>query len=147
MGDGQISLEMDAVPLARQALALGCRAVLLKCGVSGMVLVTSGRAQMETVGKRLELAADSWADQTILQPCFPADTVKNATGAGDASIAAFLLAAASGRKPSACTALAAAEGACAVTTYDLLSGLMTLEALEQRINAGWTAGTAVHIGV
>ena len=34
-------------------------------------------------------------------------------------------------------ALAAAEGACAVTSYDALGGLQSLEALQQRIDAGW----------
>ena len=48
-----------------------------------------------------------------------------------------LLAAAEGRSPEQCAALAAAEGACAVTAYDALSGLKTLDVLEARIASGW----------
>ena len=39
--------------------------------------------------------------------------------------------------PSQCATLAADEGACAVTTYDALSGLKSLDELEARIDAGW----------
>ena len=34
-------------------------------------------------------------------------------------------------------ALAAAEGACAVTSYDALGGLQPLNVLEARIASGW----------
>ena len=36
-----------------------------------------------------------------------------------------------------CSALAAAEGACAVTAYDALGGLRPLDELEARIASGW----------
>jgi sugar/nucleoside kinase (ribokinase family) len=92
---------------------------------------------MAGVGSNLELDASVWADQEGAQPCFKADRVLSGTGAGDTSIAAFLMAAAMGRTPSQCAALAAAEGACAVTAYDALSGLKTMEELEARIASGW----------
>jgi sugar/nucleoside kinase (ribokinase family) len=72
-----------------------------------------------------------------LQPCFKADIVRSATGAGDTSIAAFLAAVLSGRQPADCLALASAEGACCVTAYDALSGLKPLDELEERIRRGW----------
>ena len=83
------------------------------------------------------LLIDSWADQEGIQPCFKADQVLSGTGAGDTSIAAFLLAAAEGKSPEQCAALAAAEGACAVTAYDALGGLKPLDVLEARIASGW----------
>ena len=73
----------------------------------------------------------------MLQPCFKADVVRSATGAGDTSIAAFLAAVLEGKGPAACIALAAAEGACCVTAYDALSGLKPLDELEERIRKGW----------
>ena len=73
----------------------------------------------------------------MLQPCFKADTVRSTAGAGDTSIAAFLAAVISGRKPEECVALACAEGACCVTTYDTLSGLKPLDELEEKIRKGW----------
>lgn len=138
-GDMTADLDMlrDVKPLADKCLELGCRAVLIKCGISGMYYKTSDRASMETVGSRLELNPDDWADREGVQPCFKADQVLSGTGAGDTSIAAFLMAAAEGKSPRQCAALAAAEGACAVTAYDALSGLKTLNVLEARIASGW----------
>ena len=132
-----LDMERDVKPLAQKCLALGCRAVLIKCGVSGMYYQTADRETMAQVGANLELDADLWADRAGIQPCFKADQVLSGTGAGDTSIAAFLLAAADGKAPDVCAALAAAEGACAVTTYDALSGLKSLEELQQRIASGW----------
>ena len=89
------------------------------------------------IGSRLELDTEAWSDQTVLQPCFKADIVRSGAGAGDTSIAAFLAAVLDGRKPADCIALACAEGACCVTTYDTLSGLKPLDELEERIRRGW----------
>ena len=134
---GKLDMLRDVKPLADKCLELGCKAVLIKCGISGMYYKTSDLSAMEQVGSRLELNAADWADQEGAQPCFKADQVLSGTGAGDTSIAAFLLAAAEGKSPSQCAALAAAEGACAVTAYDALSGLKTLDVLEARIASGW----------
>lgn len=138
-GDMTDSLDMlqDVKPLADKCLELGCKAVLIKCGISGMYYKTSDKASMETVGSRLQLDVAAWADKEGIQPCFKADQVLSGTGAGDTSIAAFLLAAAEGREPAQCAALAAAEGACAVTAYDALGGLKQLSELEARIASGW----------
>ncbi len=127
----------EVKPLAEQCLALGCRVVLVKCGTSGMYFCTADRAGISQVGSRLELDPEVWAGQSGVQPCFRADRVRSGTGAGDTSIAAFLMAASEGKGPKQCAALAAAEGACAVTEYDALSGLKTLEELQNRIDSGW----------
>ena len=132
-----LDMDRDVKPLAEMCLALGCRAVLIKCGVSGMYYKTAGREKIAGVGGNLELDADLWCDQEGVQPCFKADQVLSGTGAGDTSIAAFLMAATEGKPPKQCAALAAAEGACAVTTYDALSGLKSLDELEKRIASGW----------
>ena len=132
-----LDMERDVRPLAEQCLSLGCRAVLIKCGVSGMYYKTADREKMTGVGANLELDADLWAGREGIQPCFKADQVLSGTGAGDTSIAAFLMAAAEGKSVERCAALAAAEGACAVTAYDALSGLKSLEELEARIDSGW----------
>lgn len=126
--------ERDVKPLAECCIQLGCRAVLIKCGTKGLYLQT---ADMTKVGFRLPLDRELWSHRTILQPCFQADCVLSGTGAGDTSIAAFLAAVLQGREPSMCVALAAAEGACAVTSYDALGGLQCLDQLEARIRAGW----------
>lgn len=133
----QLDMLRDVKPLADRCLELGCRVVLIKCGISGMYYKTAGAEALAQVGSRLGLDPEAWADREGIQPCFRADQVLSGTGAGDTSIAAFLLAAAEGKPVARCAALAAAEGACAVTAYDALGGLKTLEQLEARIDSGW----------
>ena len=131
-----LDLQAEAVPLAEELIGMGCRAVLLKCGTSGMVYRTASRERLSMIGSRLSLDLDRWADQSGIQPCFQADCVRSATGAGDTSIAAFLTGVLRGFAPADCAALAAAEGACSVTSYDALSGLKPIEALIDRIRSG-----------
>ena len=136
MTDG-LDLETEVLPLAEKVLSMGCRAAMIKCGTSGMLLRTADWTDMEQIGSRLELDTEAWSCRTVLQPSFKADIVRSGAGAGDTSIAAFLAAVLSGRKPAECVALACAEGACCVTTYDTLSGLKPLDELEERIRNGW----------
>ena len=130
-----LDAEREALPLAGQLMAMGCRVALIKCGTGGMVYRTADRAGFEKAGLHLDCGA--WADQTGIQRCFRADVVRSGTGAGDTSIAAFLTAVLDGKTPAECAALAAAEGACCVTAYDALSGLRLLPELETRIRGGW----------
>lgn len=132
-----LDLERYVRPLADRCLAMGCRVVLIKCGTSGMFYRTGSKEDIRSVGHRLELNPELWAEKSGIQPCFRADTVLSGTGAGDTSIAAFLLSVMQGKAPADCAALAAAEGACAVTAYDALSGLKQLSELEARIASGW----------
>ena len=132
-----LDVEAEAAPLAERLLAMGCRVVLIKCGTSGLYYRTEDKLSLRAVGDRLSLDAEVWAEQSGVQPCFRADIVRSGTGAGDTSIAAFLTAVLAGKGPAECAALAAAEGACCVTSYDALSGLKTLPELEERIRSGW----------
>lgn len=132
-----MDMETDVKPLAWKCLEMGCKAVLIKCGTSGMYYCTGNETAMKQVGHRLELDAALWTEKEGVQPCFKADQVLSGTGAGDTSIAAFLQAVLLGKSPRECAALAAAEGACAVTAYDALGGLKTIEQLEARIASGW----------
>ena len=132
-----LDIRADVVPLADELLAMGCRIVLIKCGTSGMYYRTAGEPELARVGSRLGLDTALWANREGIQPCFRADIVRSGAGAGDTSIAAFLTAVLAGRDPARCAAIAAAEGACCVTTYDALSGLRPIGELEARIDAGW----------
>lgn len=132
-----INMEEDVKPLADKLLELGCRIVLIKCGTAGMYYKTASKEKIAEITPKLELDVEQWADKEGIQPCFQAEIVRSGTGAGDTSIAAFLAAVLEGKSPEKCAALAAAEGACAVTTYDALSGLKSLKELEEKIQAGW----------
>lgn len=129
-----IEMERDVIPLAEQALALGCNAVLIKCGTKGMYYRTG---DMNCCSSRLSIDTDIWSFKEGIQPCFKAEIVRSAVGAGDASIAAYLTAIIMGKNPDECARLAAAEGACAVTSYDSLSALKTIPELEEKLASGW----------
>lgn len=133
----QMDVTQDVEPLADKLLAMGCKIALIKCGKKGMYVKTAGKEAMRQVGENLALDTDMWADKSYYQPCFVAPFVKSETGAGDTSIAAFLTAVMQGETPECCARLAAAEGACAVTTYDAISGLKTIEQLKEMIENGW----------
>lgn len=132
-----LDLTAEADSLAEELIQMGCKAVVIKCGKSGMIYRTAGREQIEQIGSRLTLDAEAWSDKAGHQPCFKADIVRSGTGAGDTSIAAFLTAMLQGRTPAECVRFASAEGACCVTAYDALSGLKTIPELEARLLSGW----------
>ena len=92
---------------------------------------------MLRIGRNLGLDAELWADKEKVQPCFEAETVRSASGSGDVSIAAYLTAMLEGESPDRCAALAAAEGAASVAAYDALGGILPLDELAHRIDAGW----------
>ena len=132
-----MDFDAEVKPLAEKLIAMGCKTVLIKCGVSGMYYRTASRDVMAGTGERIGLNLDDWSDKEGVQPCFKADIVRSGTGAGDTSIAAFLTAALDGEKIEDCAAIAAAEGACCVTSYDALGGLRSIEEIKARIAAGW----------
>jgi sugar/nucleoside kinase (ribokinase family) len=127
----------EVKPLADKLIAMGCKTVLIKCGISGMYYRTASRNVMAGTGERIGLDLDAWSEKEGVQPCFKADIVRSGTGAGDTSIAAFLTAALDGEKIVDCVAIAAAEGACCVTSYDALGGLKSIKEIKERIASGW----------
>lgn len=126
-----LNIEEDVKPLADELISMGCKIVLIKCGVQGIYYKTATSEMISRVGNRIALNVDEWSLKEGMQPCIKAEKVLSATGAGDTSIAAFLASVVRGKKIEKCVRLAAAEGACAVTTYDALSGLKSIEELEE----------------
>ena len=92
---------------------------------------------MATVGSRSGISAALWAGKAFFRKSYKPGKVLSGTGAGDTSIAAFLLGMLEGCPPEECVQLAAATGACCVEAYDALSGLKPLSELRTRIAAGW----------
>ena len=136
----QAGILTAADDLARKCLRMGCGAVLVKCGLSGMVWRTGRRERLARTGGRLQLNVDEWADRAGVQPCFRAEIVRCTTGAGDVSIAAYLTALLDGAGPADCAKLAAAEGAASVSSYDALGGILSPDELKKRI-AEYEGGT------
>lgn len=130
-----LSLE-DIRPLAQKAMDLGARVLLLKCGVSGMYYRTAPKDRMGSY-RDAGFDLDAWSGKEGFVKSFVPDRVRSGTGAGDTSIAAFLLAALRGFPAEQCVKLAAAEGASCVEEFDALTGVRTLEELTQKIRSGW----------
>ena len=132
-----LSLERDVVPMAEECIAMGAKIVLIKCGAPGMYLHTADEKAIAAIPPALGLDAKSWAGRRIFEKSFVPDRILSGTGAGDTCAAALLTAMAEGYPPEKCVALAAAAGACCVTEYDALSGLLPLPELEKKIASGW----------
>ena len=129
--------ENDICPLADKCMDMGCGVLLLKCGAPGMYYRTGNAGRLNGLPEKLGLDTKAWSDKEGFERSYKPDAVLSGTGAGDTSIAAFLTAMLEGDKPEECIKLAAATGACCVSAYDALSGLVPLNELRERIAAGW----------
>lgn len=128
-----LDIEKDVKPLAETLLKWGAKCVLIKCGVKGMYLRSSSAEIMRSIDPQF----GSWGDLDIYEASYVPDRILSGTGAGDASIAAFLKAALEGYTPQRCLQFATATGASCITEYDSLSGLLSFEEMEKKIDAGW----------
>lgn len=132
-----LEVETDIRPLAEQAMKLGARILLIKCGASGMYYRTAPEAVIGKISGKVGLDVKDWSGLEGFEGSFLPERVRSGTGAGDSSIAAFLYACAKGYPAVQCVRLAAAEGASCVEEFDALSGVKTLEELEAKIKSGW----------
>ena len=130
-----LDVDRDIRPLAERCLAMGTKAVLVKAGAPGLFLKTSGR--MNETGSRLGLDAEMWNNFCTFEKSFRIPKVLSGTGAGDTSIAAFLTSILDGYGPQKAIENAAAAGAMCCTSYDAVSGLVTLPEIRAKIDAGW----------
>lgn len=112
-----LDMDKDVKPLAHELRDMGAGVVLIKCGTAGLYYLSE--------------------NEEGIQRAFEAERVCSATGAGDTSIAAFLLSVLDGKSISRSAEIAAAEGACCVTAYDALSGIQPISELEKKLESGW----------
>lgn len=132
-----LDLDRDIRPLADQAMALGAKVLMLKCGAPGIYYRTAGRELLSGIPGSDGWKMEDWADQEGFQKSFLPEKVLSGTGAGDSSIGCFLYAMLEGYPVSRCVQLAAAQGASCVEAFDALGGIRTLPELEAKIAGGW----------
>ena len=84
-----------------------------------------------------KIDVNAWANKEGFEKSFKPEAVISGTGAGDTSIAAFLVSMLDGEKFENSVKLAAATGACCVAAYDALGGLKSLSELKAKIASGW----------
>jgi sugar/nucleoside kinase (ribokinase family) len=143
--------------LADQYLALGCKVVVLKAGHHGWFLKTADAQAMGAMGKAAPADPAGWGGRELWCPAFVAREIASATGAGDASIAAFLTALVRGRGIEESLKLANCAGWLNLRAIDALSGLTswqevveTYPTLDVRDNAflgeaGWAWNEAAKL--
>ncbi len=132
-----LDLEHDIRPLAKQCMDLGAKVLLLKCGAPGLYYCTASRETLTKIGSKCELNLEMWADKEGFEKSYRPERVLSGTGAGDTSIAAFLTGMLNEESLEDCMHLAAATGACCVSSYDALSGLLSMDKLKEKIAKGW----------
>ena len=132
-----LDIEKDVKPLADECMKMGVKVLLVKCGAPGLYYRTADKEALGQISNRLELDIDNWSDKEGFERSYVPDAVLSGTGAGDTTIAAFLTAMLKGYKLDECLKLAVATGACCVSAYDALSGLVGFDILKERIDAGW----------
>ncbi len=125
--------------IGKALLSMGAKIVGLKLGQRGLYLCTADSrmiAQMGYAAPRQSAQSQGWANRELWTPCF-ATQVVGTTGAGDATIAGFLLGILRGMTPEATLAAACAVGACSVEAADALGGIHSWPETLERIAAGW----------
>lgn len=132
-------IDVDSIlrPLAERCLELGAKIVLIKCGTLGMYYKTASAGQISQISQRLALDTAAWGEKEGFEASYVPEQLLSGTGAGDTSIAAFLVSLLNGCPPEMCVRYAAATGACCVSAYDALSGLKSFAELDQKIQNGW----------
>jgi sugar/nucleoside kinase (ribokinase family) len=122
--------------LGQMLLNMGAKIVGLKIGHRGLYLRTSDGAALSQMGRGQPAKLRAWANRELWAPCF-ATRVVGTTGAGDATIAGFLMGLLRGMSPEATLAAACAVGACNVEAADAISGIRSWPETMERIAAGW----------
>lgn len=130
-----LSISEDVEPLAEKILSMGSKVLLLKCGAAGIYLRSGSEESLKKLDGALD--AEAWANISYFAKSYKPDRIASGTGAGDTAIAAFLYSAANGFDPIQCVKNAAGSGSMCITAYDSLSGLLPIEDLMKRIDAGW----------
>jgi len=123
--------------LAQKCMDMGAKVLVLKCGAPGLYYRTATQELLAQIGRKSELDIKLWADKEGFERSYKAERVLSGTGAGDTSIAAFLTGMLNGEGPEDCLHLAAAAGACCVSSYDALSGLLSMDKMKEKIAKGW----------
>ena len=132
-----IDIEKEIVPLAKKALSYHAKVVVVKCGCRGMYYATTDYRHMGDIGANASINLSAWADKSAWIKAYTPAEIKNATGAGDVSIAAFLVAALEGMSIRDCARLGVAEGASCLEGYDALDALRTLPELQKMYLMGY----------
>jgi sugar/nucleoside kinase (ribokinase family) len=132
-----VDLDRDVKPLAEKTIKMGAKIVLIKCGEPGLYFRTADHQRLSIVEEKLGFPLDGWSNREGFEQSYVADRVLSTTGAGDVTIAAFLTSLLYEYSLETCLHYATGAGACCVTEYDAISGLISFQEMQAKIDAGW----------
>lgn len=129
--------------LADEMLNLGVAIAGVKLGSQGLYVRTGSAERLATVPGP---PSPDWAARELWSPVFESRVV-GTTGAGDATIAGFLLGLLRGLAPMGTLTAACAVGGASTEAADGTSGIPSWDVIEARLRAGWPrAGTTAESG-
>ena len=117
----EVLKEEEIEQIAKQSLAYGVGAVLIKCGKKGMYLRTR-----ETFGP-----SEAWRGRSLWQEPYPIKQLISTTGAGDTAIAGFLQSYFKERTPEQALKMAAFTASLCIESYDTVSKIKKFEEMER----------------
>lgn len=132
-----LHIEEDIVPVANKLVEMGAKVVLLKCGAPGLYFSTTNKEKLETIGGGLADHLVDWDNINHFEFSYKPDRILSGTGAGDTTIAAFLYSVIRGVSWQRALGYATATGASCITEYDAISGLISFEEIDEKIQNGW----------
>lgn len=115
--------EDDITYLADELLNRGAKIVAIKVGHRGLLLRTSGRSQLEQLGRAKPSDLANWSNRHLWEETFHVDQVVSATGAGDSTIAGLLAGILNDKTVEQTLKIACAVGGQNVQAVDALSGI------------------------
>jgi sugar/nucleoside kinase (ribokinase family) len=120
--------------LAADAHAMGAKIVGIKAGARGLYVRVG--PSLEGFGRGMPAASEAWEGYEVWAPCYQVE-VAGTTGAGDATIAGFLMGMLRGMPLLDAARAAVAAGACCCERADAVSGVRSWEETSDRIARGW----------
>lgn len=126
-GDPLFNLDMNVLPgLGQRLLDMGAKIAVLKAGIRGYYIRTSGKDVLATMGPAQPGDADNWANRELIEEGYDVP-VAAATGSGDSSIAGFFAAYLRGMCIEDTIRAACVVGAQNVQVFDAVSGIKPWE--------------------
>jgi hypothetical protein len=108
----------------------------IKAGDLGFYLRTGSAERLRAAGRAAPEDLSAWVDRELWSPVF-CTSVVGTVGAGDATVAGFILGLLRAMSPEQSVTAACAAGASSVEAADATSGVLPWERLQDRIEAGW----------
>lgn len=117
--------------ISDQLIAWGAKIIMIKLSKDGIYFRTRNLERPV-----IQMLSDEWSEREFISPAFDVK-VAGTTGAGDASVAGFLMSLAEEMSPVESVTIASAVGAFCIETVDSTSGIRPFPEVLKRIKKGW----------